>query len=725
MVSSRKRSFPGLAHVASASAVDVPPVPQRAGRVWRVRARFGLFSSCLCLALPSVAQAEPDLRLGSGSRQVESPAAARPAGASPGADTTRSAPAPPSHRRGPRPKTPRAQLPDDVPLSVPSERARRAIALGPTRSQLAAPPSAELSELRAADKVLFPEPLPGLRAGWSFSLPQALEPSAPGTFGLPAQPEVLRQSDVAPEDVEWIRTLTMPDLPIVLDRRVVTYLKFYKDSPRGKTIATIWAQKSGRYIAAMKAAFRRAGLPTDLVWLSMIESGHDPVIVSPAGAVGLWQFMPESGRMYGLTVDQWVDERRDPARSTQAAIRFLSDLYARFGSWDLALGAYNMGYAGMSRSIAKYSTNDFWALSRLEGGLPWETTLYVPKVFALAIVMNNRQAFGLGRVKVEPAVAFDTILVEPGTTLAKVAQAAGAPVEDIERLNPEYVAGRVPPVKPSEASRTFAVKVPVGLGARSLKGARGGKATNVVGVRVGDRLSSLAAKFGVTTARLAEVNGLDPSASLVPQTVLLLPDGARAQKELPLGPLVISRPAQAGPGERVVFYEVAPGDDLRTLASAFGVSEAELLRDSAVDPRARLAEGMVLQVVVGRDVKLAHVRHFERDDVPEGAILVAGSAEFVEHFEGIKGKKRVELLAKAGDTLASIGKRHGMTVGSMERVNQRSRSAALVPGERVVVYTQREGGAAPPALEPEELPALGVPRPDLLPGAVSAASAVD
>lgn len=692
----------------------------RTARIRLGRARWAFTPCLLCLLTSSGVLAEPaDLRLDAGSRQVQptAPPAASPP-PEPLATAAERPPAPPpNHRRGPKPKTPLARLPDDVPLPAPSERARRAIALGPTSRQLAAPPSAELSELRAAEKVLFPEPLPGLRAGWSFSLPQALEPRS-GGLGLPTQPEVLRQSDVAPEDVEWIRTLTMPDLPIVLDRRVVTYLKFYKDSPRGRTIATIWAQKSGRYVAAMKAAFRRAGLPTDLVWLSMIESGHDPAIVSPAGAVGLWQFMPESGRMYGLTVDQWVDERRDPARSTQAAIRFLGDLYARFGSWDLALGAYNMGYAGMSRSIAKYSTNDFWTLSRLEGGLPWETTLYVPKIFALAIVMNNRQAFGLGRVKIDPAVGFDTILVEPGTTLAKVAQAAGTPVEEIQRLNPEYLAGRVPPAKPSETNRTFAVKVPLGLGTRALKGARGGRAVNVVGVRVGDRLATLASLFGVTVTRLAEVNGLAADAVLMPQTMLALPEGARPQKERPLGPLVISRPAQAGPGERVVFYEVAPGDDIRTLASAFGVSEAELLRDSAVDPRARLAEGMVLQVVVGREVDLSHVRHFELTDVPEGMVLVAGSAEFVEHFEGAKGKKRVELVAKAGDTLASIGKRHGMTVGSMERINRRSRSTALIPGERLVVYTEREGGAAAPALEPEELPSLEVPRPDLLPGAL-------
>jgi len=700
----------------------------RSGPVRTAHFCFGLVPLSLCVLGPAVASADPrDLRLEAGSRRVDvapvkpAPAATPKDPPQPAAKLASTAKAAPSHRRGPKPKTPAATLPDEVPLPQPSERARRAIALGPTRQQLAEPVSPELAELRAAEKALFPEALPGLRVGWSFSLPQALEPRE-ATLGLPMSAEVGRPSDVAPEDAEWIRSLTMPDLPIVLDRRVVTYLKFYKDSPRGRTIAAIWAQKSGRYIAAMKAAFRRAGLPTDLVWLSMIESGHDPNIASPAGAVGLWQFMPESGRMYGLTVDQWVDERRDPARSTQAAIRFLSDLSARFGSWDLALGAYNMGYAGMSRSIAKYSTNDFWTLSRLEGGLPWETMLYVPKVFALAIVMNNRQAFGLGRVKADPAVGFDTILVQPSTTLAKVAAAAGSTLEVIEQLNPEYIAGRVPPSEARQPSRSFAVKVPLGTGERAAKGARGGSAPRVIGVRVGDRLATLAQRLAIRPERLAEVNGLAPDATLAPRTVLLVPEGAQEPaRDRPAGPIVVGRPAQAGPGERVVFYEVLPGDDVRSLASAFGVSETELLRDSAVDPRARLAEGMMLQVVVGRDLDLSHIRHFELGDVPEASVLVAGSSEFVEHFEGLKGKKRLEVVAKPGETLAGIGKRYGMTVGSMERVNQRSRSAALVAGERVVVYTERAGGGAAPALEPAALPALEAPRPDLLPGPLAGA----
>src|SRR5690606_25703856 len=228
---------------------------------------------------------------------------------------------------------------------------------------------------------------------------------------------------------------------------------FYRDSEQGQAIVHVWAKKAGRYAPALREEFGRAGLPKDLIWLSLIESGHNPTIRSSAGAVGLWQFIASSARMYGLTVDRWVDERLDPARSTQAAIRFLSDLYQRFGSWELAMAAYNMGYAGMSRAIQKFNTNDFWQLSRYEAGIPWETTLYVPKILAIAIVMNNKRAFGIDHVVPDPQERFDTLLVKPGQSLQDVAAAARVSSAELERLNPQLLAGRTPPAAEKGAAR--------------------------------------------------------------------------------------------------------------------------------------------------------------------------------------------------------------------------------------------------------------------------------
>jgi membrane-bound lytic murein transglycosylase D len=619
------------------------------------------------------------------------------------------------HTKGARPSVPKSRLPEDVRLSVPNAKARRSIAEGATGDELRhGATDDELSALRQAEQVLFPRTLPGLRSGWSFELPEK-EGEEGRVLGLPLTLGSDGEgSGVDPEDLSWLGTLTLPDLPVQLDRRVVTYLKFYRDSHRGRTISAIWTRKSGRYIAEMKAQFRRAGLPTDLVWLSMVESGHDPSIRSPAGAVGLWQFMPESARMYGLTVDHWVDERRDPARATQAAIRFLGDLYRRFGNWELAMGAYNMGYAGMSRAIAKYNTNDYWALSRLESGIPWETTLYVPKIFALAIVMNNRQAFGVGRTQLDPSESFDTILVSPATPLAQVASAAGMPIDALKSINPQYIASRLPP-QSSGTLKKWSVKIAKNAGTRALRllsELPQNSGLIMHKIRRGDTAERIAADYGVSEKDLLSENALSTVELLDVGTVLVLPKGAKLRNQKSPTDVIVSRILRPQDGQKVVYYHTRAHDDLDEIAHAFGVSVADLARSNTLSDTALLREGMTLQILVSKDAQLDEVRYTDGKDAH---VLLAGSQEFHEYFEAIKGKKRVQITVRKGDSLSSVGQRFGMSVGSMERVNRRSRNSELVAGEHLIVYTEKAVSDSGDALLKTALPEIKVPDPDALP----------
>lgn len=667
-------------------------------------------------ASSSWAQSGPGLEVAPERRHVAEdeaspPPEKKPAAATPAAPTPSASQAVPTHKKGRAPKTPAAELPADVPLAVADPSLRRSIAEGPTSEETRQGASdTELNLLRDAEAALFPTAVRGIEPGWSWDLPRARDPEG-DALGLPLRAQG-PGGEISKSDSEWLRSLTLPDLPVRLDQRVVTYLKFYRDSPRGRTIAAIWAKKSGRYVSSMKAEMRRAGLPTDLVWLSMIESGHNPSIESPVGAVGLWQFMPQSGRMYGLTVDKWVDERRDPARSTQAAVRLLSDLRERFGNWELAMAAYNMGYAGLSKSIGKYNTNDYWALSRLEGGIPWETTLYVPKIFALAIVMNNREAFGLGKIQADPAVSFDTILVEPGAPWPDVAKAAKTSEQELKSLNPQYVAERLPPTAGSEPK--WAVRVPRGKGTEALA-ALSGRTTSkfdTIVARFGEDPSSLSSDYGGRETDWMRENQLDKDERIDAGTVLIVPRGAQSKPvSKPTPELVVSRPVEVGAGQELVFYEVRSGDDLEEIAASFQVSARDLTRWNSLDDQARLRDGMMLQLIVPKDRDLGFVRH-----VRAGAatILVAGSPEFHEHFEGLGGKNRVAIVVRHGDTLASIGSRYGMSVGSMERVNRRSRSTKLVPGETLVVYTDRAKSSAASTGNPAPLDPLTPPRPELI-----------
>jgi membrane-bound lytic murein transglycosylase D len=189
---------------------------------------------------------------------------------------------------------------------------------------------------------------------------------------------------------------------------------------------------------------RELGLPQDLIAVAFIESGFSADAVSSAGAAGLWQLMPATAKAYGLTIESTVDERVSIWRSTRAAAQHLSDLQARFRSWELALAAYNLGYDGLDRRLDEYDTDDFWALSDAPGALPKETAHYVPKVLAAAVVFENLETFGFGDVERSAPIEASELDVAPRTRLDTVARAAGTSLRILRDLNPELLADVVP-----------------------------------------------------------------------------------------------------------------------------------------------------------------------------------------------------------------------------------------------------------------------------------------
>jgi membrane-bound lytic murein transglycosylase D len=660
---------------------------------------------------------------GAGDRRIRPAERSEPAPEPPpAADSSATRP----RKNGPAPKKPRATLPEGSPPGVIDAEARHQIAGGPTAEDLsAAKNDRELRELRDAERVLFPKPLVGARTGWSWDLPTPIDDGAPSVeaSGLPAglpfdSPTASAQSA---KESQWLKSLGMPNLPTRLDARVVKYLKFYRDDASGKRILRVWAKRAGRLVPALRAELAKAGLPTDLVWLSLIESGHNPTIVSPAGAAGLWQFIPESARMYGLTVDRWVDQRFDPERSTEAAVRYLSDLRTRFGSWELAMAAYNMGHGGLLRSMKKFNTNDFWVLTRYEAGLPYETTLYVPKILATAIAMANKKAFGIDDVEPDAPLSFDTVEVGPGVDLADVARAAESPVDELRALNAQYLSGRTPPL--GGTVKRWPVRVPPGRGL--VAGQRLAQAEprrtgpgDPYMIKFGDTLEAVASAFGVSSRELADRNRVTPDERLRAGNVLFVPRGAgNAEVKAPADDEVVVVPARRFPDgdRRRVFYRVLSADTLADVASAFSVLPSELALWNALDRTANLQQGMTLQVFVPKDADLARVRFLGEH---EARVLVAGSDEFFEHFEAQNGRKRITVIAKKGDTLAAIGKRYGMSTGMMERINRLSATTPIREGDTVVVYAKGplDVRAGPPAQTlASQLSAILAPRPDALP----------
>ena len=220
-----------------------------------------------------------------------------------------------------------------------------------------------------------------------------------------------------------------------------------------------------RFDAMLRRKFRESGLPEDMTYLALIESSYSPHAYSRAAAVGMWQFMAPTARGIGMRVDWWVDERRDPMRSTDGAIDFLTDLHNAYGSWYLAAAAYNGGPGRVSRGLKRFSEeldgsegeDRFFALAE-QRYLPSETKAYVPKLIAAAMIAKEPMRYGL-RVDTLPPYLYDSVNVRGGTSLAAVATASGATLEEIRDLNPHFLRGVTPPDEVSE------VRVPVGMSA--------------------------------------------------------------------------------------------------------------------------------------------------------------------------------------------------------------------------------------------------------------------
>ncbi|HEY2514659.1 MAG TPA: transglycosylase SLT domain-containing protein [Polyangiaceae bacterium] len=635
---------------------------------------------------------------------------------------------------------------------------RRLVAGGPTTDDVAAgADSPELRALRDAERELFPPATASLGDPWPTDLPAPLSApeDAPHVHASGLPPTPLTSNPPAAEgghDLGWLSQLQMPDLPVRWDARVVRYLEFFKDDPRGRQVLSTWTRRSGRYRELVRRTLRRKGLPEDILWLAMIESGFDATAHSVAGARGLWQFMPETAKAYGLSIDRWADQRLNPEAATEAAADFLADLHRRFGSWELAIAAYNMGYWGVAASVRKYNTNDFWVMSRLEAALPWETTLYVPKILAAAIVGRNPHVFGLDDLPMDAPLDGEPIDVPPATSLAAVAQAAGCTTKEIEQLNPELRASRTPPPAapatpspapndPSKAGRSdYPVKVPAGkaaIAAQSLaKARRDQPPLERYVVRFGESLEQVAASRKISLAKLDELNAIAPGEVVRGGTVLLVPVSPASPAASPPSSLAAvtitaasakdDKPSLAVvpadifvyPDRRRVFYRVLAGDTLREIADTFHVTLDEVRRWNDLDPAARLQEGMTIQLFVPMDADLSKAVVLGETDV---RVLPVGSDEFFAYWESLKGRQRITVTAKDGDTLALIGSRYGMTPGMMERINHRNRGEKLATGDAVVVYATdaRGAGNAPPVVDPRAPqpngPVPEAPDPDALP----------
>jgi peptidoglycan lytic transglycosylase D len=355
------------------------------------------------------------------------------------------------------------------------------------------------------------------------------------------------------------------DIPMVLNDSVESHLEYFKT--RGRDVFQRWIDRSARYIPMMKDIFREKNLPEDLVYVAMIESGFNPYAVSWCKAVGAWQFMPATGKLYGLKIDWWIDERKDPIKSTQAAAEHLKDLHNLFGSWPLALASYNAGAGKVQRAVLRTRSDDFWDLKASRFIKP-ETKNYIPKYMAATIIAKNPEGYGFTAGSREP-LKYDEVTLEESTDLRLIARCAECTYEEIKELNPElkrwvtpphsdrYVL-RIPPGKKDVFLANFAVVSPE----QRIKWER-------YEVKKGETLASLAKKYNTTAEAIRDANGLRKN-RLSPGKHILIPVDMNGTADADY----------LNPGQDVrqqeILYRVRRGETLIRIARKHHISVADI-----------------------------------------------------------------------------------------------------------------------------------------------------
>lgn len=364
-------------------------------------------------------------------------------------------------------------------------------------------------------------------------------------------------------------------VPVVMNSRVEKWLDYFQG--RGRPEMARWLKRKSRYQPMVERILDEHGLPRELIYLAMIESGLNPKAYSRAHASGMWQFISSRARLQGLRVDWWIDERRDPEKATYAAARYLKELYERFGSWELSLAGYNSGEGRVERARKRRpGCEDFWCLD-----LPNETENFVPKFMAVMMIGRDPEKYGFETPTPSAPLAYDTIHVADATDLELMAEAAGATLDEMRSLNPALRRWCTPPTEGGAD-----VRVPVGSAERCRMAVdsippdkrvtwRRHKVAN------GETLSEVAAAYGTSVRAICDMNDLRNPNRIRAGTHLVIP----------IGPGSSTRDYADS-----YTYVVRRGDTVTSIARRHGKRTRDVLRWNGLSWNSKIYPGDTLKM---------------------------------------------------------------------------------------------------------------------------------
>jgi membrane-bound lytic murein transglycosylase D len=462
------------------------------------------------------------------------------------------------------------------------------------------------------------------------------------------------------------------DIPIVVNEKVEQFVTFFQTTLKNRFSS--WLGRSGKYIPFMRSVLRENGLPEDLVYMALIESGFNPYAYSRSKACGPWQFIYFTGKRYGLKVDWWVDERRDPEKSTVAAAKYLKDLYDMFACWYLAAAGYNAGENKIASAMKRYQTEDFWELTKYPF-LKQETKDYVPQMIAAALIAKDPEKYGFMGIDYEEPLQYDKVKVPPITDLALVAKACELTTDELKDLNPELQRWCTPP------DADYEIKVPFGkkdLFLRNFESLQPAERPRyrIHVVKKGDTLPKVALAYRVSGESILETNQLKKAARLTPGMNLVIPVSAHPG---PPDPRLAAgakkkgdgkaQPPQ-GNGDEEIIYTIKKGDTLWDIANEMGVNIGALSQWNKLHPEKKLRPGDKLKVRVASG------------SAPAAANVKKEGSEIVYEVRG-------------GDTLWAIAKKYNLSIGEIRSWNNLEEAGRIFPADRLKL---RVGGIRSSAL---------------------------
>ena len=451
------------------------------------------------------------------------------------------------------------------------------------------------------------------------------------------------------------------DFPVVENEKVRYFINYY--SGRAKKTFTLWLERSGRYLPMMQEIFAEAGLPRDLAYLAMVESGFNDKAYSWAHAVGPWQFIASTGRRYGLKSDWWYDERRDPEKATRAAARFLADLYDDFdGEWYLAVASYNAGPGKLRNAIKRYKTRDFWELCRGKY-LKTETKNYLPKLLAALLIAKQPEKYGFTELEYQQPLEYDTAMLPSSTDLEVIARLSGAEYKVIKKLNPELKRWSTPP-----GAKDYQIRLPAGSREAFLfKYAElpERQRANYVRhkVRSGDTLLALSKRYGVRVQDIKKLNRIRNTRTIQIGANLIIPLNPDANGSTALAALKDDYKRS-----RRTYYTVRSGDSLWKISRKFSVSEKQLRVWN------RLGWSNVIR--------------------PGQRLIVSAKAASTKKIAAVKNagpSRKMVYEVRPGDTLWAIGREFSVATSQIRRWNNLSENHVLQPGDQLTLHVSSEG----------------------------------